>query len=216
MAEEEKGKKEEALPLEQAATGEEQPEQDEPEEKEELAGDNEDEPHKIAARSSGGREVPEHSIASRGIPSKDSLFLPPFNSPELRAFQDGNENITRNSWNIEEVVNFVFPARFQAKYHEIAIGFMKLLLEKSALTGDEIGNFVSQNGVSKATFYNRVLPRLRRVGMIKVERQTIIALENKRKFRPMTITLSKTFGNYLMKIGDSWLAIVDDARSKKK
>jgi len=217
MAEDEKGK-----------TGEELPEeQEEPEEKEEEA-------HKIAARSAGGREVcilpeqnasdieprsmpmQEHSIASRGIPSKDSLFLPPYNSPELRAFQDGNENITRNSWNLEEVVNFVFPARFQAKYHEIALGFMKLLLEKSALTGDEIGNFVSQNGVSKATFYNRVLPRLRRVGMIKVERQTVIALENKRKFRPMTITLSKTFGNYLMKIGDSWLAIVDDSRSKKK
>jgi len=157
-----------------------------------------------------------HKIASRGIPSKDSLYLPPFNSPELRAFQDGNENITRNSWNIDEIVNFVFPARYQERYHEIALGFMKLLLEKSALSGDEIGNFVSQNGVSKATFYNRVLPRLRRVGMIKVERQTIIALESKRKFRPMTITLSKTFGNYLMKIGDSWLAIVDDARSKKK
>jgi hypothetical protein len=190
MAEEEK---KEELPEEQAVPeeAEGQLEQEEPEEK-------------------------EHKIASRGIPSKDSLFLPPYNSPELRAFQDGNENITRNSWNIEEVVNFVFPARYQTKYHEIAIGFMKLLLEKSALTGDEIGNFVSQNGVSKATFYNRVLPRLRRVGMIKVERQTIIALENKRKFRPMTITLSKTFGNYLMKIGDSWLAIVDDARSKKK
>jgi len=157
-----------------------------------------------------------HKIASRGIPSKDSLFLPPYNSPELRAFQDGSENITRNSWNLEEVVNFVFPARFQAKYHEIALGFMRLLLEKGALTGDEIGNFVSQNGVSKATFYNRVLPRLRRVGMIKVERQTVIALENKRKFRPMTITLSKTFGNYLTKIGDSWLAIVDDSRSKRK
>jgi hypothetical protein len=174
----------------------------------------------------GGKEEPEekedehdeeaHKIASRGIPSKDSLFLPPFNSPELRSFQDGNENITRNAWNVEEVVNFVFPARYQEKYHEIALGFLKLLLEKNALTGDEIGNFVSQNGVSKATFYNRVLPRLRRVGMIKVERQTIIALESKRKFRPMTISLSKTFGNYLTKIGDSWLAVVDDARSKKK
>ena len=60
-----------------------------------------------------------------------------------------------------------------------------------------------------------MLPRLKRIGLLKVERQTIIALESKRKFRPMTISLSKTFGNYLVKIGDSWLAIVDDARSKK-
>jgi len=48
-----------------------------------------------------------------------------------------------------------------------------------------------------------------------VERETIVAVESKRKYRPMLITLSKTFGNYLMKIGDSWLALVDDARSRK-
>jgi len=158
----------------------------------------------------------KHQIASRGIPSKDSLYLPPHNSPELRSFQDSNENLTRNTWNIEEVSNFVFPKRYQQKYSEISLAFLKLLLEKTTLTGEEIGHFVSSNGISKATFYNRVLPRLRRVGMIKVERQTIIALESKRKFRPMTITLSKTFGNYLTKIGDSWLAIVDDYRSRKK
>ncbi len=162
------------------------------------------------------KEEEKHKIASRGIPSKESLYLPAHNSAELRSFQDGNENITRNSWNLEEVVNFVFPARYQPKYHEIALAFMRLAIERGTLSGDEIGNFVSQNGISKATFYNRVLPRLRRVGMVKVERQTIIALESKRKFRPMTITLSKTFGNYLMKIGDSWLAIVDDARTKSK
>lgn len=161
-------------------------------------------------------EREEKKIASRGIPSKDSLYLPPHNSPELRSFQDGNENITRNAWNLEEIINFVFPARYQEKYHEIALAFMKLALEQPSLTGDDIGKFVSTHGISKATFYNRVLPRLRRVGMIKVERQTIIALESKRKFRPMSITLSKTFGNYLTKIGDSWLSVVDDARSKKK
>ncbi|MFA6908000.1 MAG: hypothetical protein WC263_04195, partial [Candidatus Micrarchaeia archaeon] len=116
---------------------------------EEAVPGKDEEPEETLDGADGGKEEPEekdeetHKIASRGIPSKDSLFLPPFNSPELRAFQDGNENITRNSWNLEEVVNFVFPARFQAKYHEIAIGFMRLLLEKSALTGDEIGNFVS-------------------------------------------------------------------------
>jgi len=158
----------------------------------------------------------EKKIASRGIPSKESLYLPAHNSPELRSFQDGNENITRNVWNLEEVVNFVFPSRYQQKYHEVALDFMRLLVERTQLNGEEIGSFVSAHSISKATFYNRVLPRLKRIGMVKVERQTLIALESRRKFRPMTITLSKTFGNYLTKIGDSWLAIVDDARSKKK
>ncbi len=186
----------------------------------EIPGEHEEEEkeekHSIAAQRTGGRAVlGEHSIASRGIPSKDSLYLPPHNSPELRSFQDSNENLTRNTWSLDEVVNFVFPKKYQLKYNEIALSFLKLALEKATLSGEDIGGFVSAHGISKATFYNRVLPRLKRIGVIKVERQTLIALESKRKFRPMTISLSKTFGNYLTKIGDSWLAIVDDARSKK-
>lgn len=156
------------------------------------------------------------SIASRGVPSSESIYLPPHNSEELRSFQDKDENPTRNLWNIDEVANFVFSKKYQKKYYETAVGFLKLLNEKQYLTGEDLSAFVSTNNISKATFYNRVLPRLRRVGMIKIERETIVAVESKRKFRPMKISWSKTFGNYLMKIGDSWLAIVDDARSRKK
>lgn len=154
------------------------------------------------------------TISSRGVPSSESIYLPRHDSEELRKFQDQNESLTRNVWSLEEVTNFVFSKRYQPKYYEIAFGFLKLLSGKTKLSGDEIAEFVKGNGVSKATFYNRVLPRLKRVGMIKVERDTIVNVESKRKFRPMRISLSKTFGNYFMKIGDSWLAIVDDARSK--
>lgn len=155
-------------------------------------------------------------IASRGVPSSESIYLPRFDSPELRSFQDKNESITRSIWNVEELTNFIFSKKYQPKYFEIATGFMKLLTEKTEVTGDEIAAFVKNNSISKATFYNRVLPRMKRVGMIKVERDTIVAIESKRKFRPMRISLSKTFGNYFMKIGDSWLAVVDDARSRKE
>ncbi len=154
------------------------------------------------------------AITSRGVPSSESLYLPRHDSDELRSFQDKNENITRNTWALEEVVNFVFSKKYQPKYYEIALGFLKLLTEKTKLSGDQTAEFVKNNGISKATFYNRVIPRLKRIGMIKVERETIVNVESKRKFRPMNISLSKTFGNYLMKIGDSWLAIVDDSRSR--
>ncbi|MEM4207980.1 MAG: hypothetical protein QW153_00130 [Candidatus Bilamarchaeaceae archaeon] len=155
----------------------------------------------------------QKTIASRGIPSSESLFFPPFS--EVRKFQDDNEQLTRNLWNLEEVINFVFPKKYQEKYHEIALAFMKILVEKVKIDGSDLSSFISSNKISKATFYNRVLPRLRRVGMIKIERDTIVAAESRRKYRPMRITLSKTFGNYTTKIGDSWLAIVDDARSRK-
>ena len=155
------------------------------------------------------------SVASRGIPSSESLYLPAHYSEELRAFQDKGENATRNLWGLEEVLNFVFPKKYQEKYHEVALAFMSIVLEKN-VSGSEVSEFVKSRGISKATFYNRVLPRLKRVGLVKVERETIVAVESKRKYRPMIISLSKTFGNYLFKIGDSWLALVDDARSRKQ
>jgi hypothetical protein len=163
---------------------------------------------------SGNGPAAKKQIASRGVPSDESIYLPRYDSDELRSFQDKNESITRNLWNVEEITNFIFSKKYQPKYYEIALGFMRLLSEKTQLTGEETAAFVKGSNISKATFYNRVLPRLRRVGMIKVERDTIVAIESKRKYRPMRISLSKTFGNYFMKIGDSWLAIVDDARSR--
>ncbi|MDO8340150.1 MAG: hypothetical protein Q7T16_05850 [Candidatus Burarchaeum sp.] len=156
------------------------------------------------------------SVASRGIPSSESLYLPSHYSGELRAFQDKEERPMKFMWRLEEVMNFVFPKRYQAKYHEVALAFMQEMTSKLEMGGKEIGAFIASHGISKATFYNRVLPRLKRVGMLKVERETIVALEGKRKFRPMKISLSGTFGNYLVKIGESWQAIVDDARSRKK
>lgn len=153
-------------------------------------------------------------ISSRGVPSSESIYLPRHDSDELRSFQDKNENLTRNPWNIEELTNFIFSKKYQPKYFEIALGFLNLLSERTTVSGEEIAAYVKGNDISKATFYNRVLPRLKRVGMVKVERDTVVAVESKRKFRPMRISLSKTFGNYFMKIGDSWLAMVDDARSR--
>lgn len=167
-----------------------------------------------AADSPVGQAIQKKQIASRGVPSEESIYLPRYDSDELRSFQDKNESLTRNAWNVEELANFIFSKKYQPKYHEIAVGFLRMLTEKTQVSGEEIASFVKTNGISKATFYNRVLPRLKRVGMIKVERDTVVAIESKRKFRPMRISLSKTFGNYFMKIGDSWLAVVDDARSR--
>ncbi|MCD6226982.1 hypothetical protein J7J90_00630 [Candidatus Micrarchaeota archaeon] len=155
------------------------------------------------------------SIPSRGIPSRESLYLPPYYSKKLRKFQDDNEIPTRNFWSVEEVINFVFPKEYQEKYNEIATKFMTALNDNLEMDSEQIGKFIKENNISKATFYNRVLPRLKRVGMVKVYRDTIISKESKRKYRPMRIVLSKTFGNYLTKIGESWLAIVDDARTRK-
>ncbi|MEM5782223.1 MAG: hypothetical protein QXD43_03455 [Candidatus Aenigmatarchaeota archaeon] len=159
------------------------------------------------------KEKNKFNIRSRGIPSSEDFYLPRYDSPELRQFQNDQEIPTRNIWPIELIMNFVFPKRYKEKYYEIAVNFIKLVLEKNTLEGKEIAEFVKQNNYSKATFYNKVLLRLKRIGMIKVERKTVTI--NNTKYRPMKVTLSKTFGNYLMKIADSWLVHVDEARAEK-
>lgn len=161
------------------------------------------------------RKMAEEKKIPRGIPSSESLYFPAHNAEEFRPFQDGNENPTKNLWRLEDVANIIFSKKFQPTYYEIAVKFLQALAAKPHMDGADMGKFISENNVSKATFYNRVLPRLRRVGMIKVERETIVAVESKRKFRPMRVSLSKTFGNCFCKIGDSWLAIVDEARMKR-
>ncbi|MFH1095800.1 MAG: hypothetical protein V1728_06295 [Candidatus Micrarchaeota archaeon] len=178
---------------------------------EEIAVENEGAPA-AGIRKAGARAGP--SVATRGVPADETMFLPSHDSPLIRSFEDKNENLTRNLWGLEEVVTFVFPKKYQPVYHDIATKFLLALSQKTRMEGHELADFITKNDVSKATFYNRVLPRLRRVGMIKIERQTIVAKESMRKYRPMTVHLAKTFGNYMMKIGDSWLAVVDEARSK--
>jgi len=170
----------------------------------------------VSVRPTAQGATEEKSIASRGIPSSECLYLPAHDSPSLRSFEDQNGAQTRNLWGMEEIMNFVFPSKYQRKYNEVAVAFMREMVKKTKMEGAQIADFISSCNISKATFYNRVLPRLKRVGMLKVERQTLIAVESRRKYRPMTIHLSKTFGNYLVKIGDSWLACVDEARSVSK
>lgn len=153
-------------------------------------------------------------IATRGIPSKESFYLPAHYSDEIRKFQDEHENLTRNLWNLKEVLNFIFPEKYQKTYNEIAVSFIGLVCQNLIIEGNDISNFIREKGISKATFYNRVLPRLKRVGMLKVERTPVETGSSKKA--KMRITLSRTFGNYLNKISDSWLAVVDDAKTRKK
>jgi len=154
-------------------------------------------------------------IKSRGIPSKEAFWLPAFYSNEIRQFQDENENLTRSIWKIEEIMQFIFPKKYQEKYYEISILFMQALFSNfGILESKDIANFVKTNNISKATFYNRVLPRLKRLGLIRIKRETEYG-ENK-KYRRMRVEISKTFGNYLLKIADSWLAHVDDVRERRQ
>ena len=171
-------------------------------------GDANEEEKQAQAVPESKKEKP--SVASRGIPSSESLYLPSHYSGELRAFQDKEERPMKFMWRLEEVMNFVFPKRYQSKYHEVALAFMQEMEQKLEMGGKEIGAFIASHGISKATFYNRVLPRLKRVGMLKVQRETLVGLGLNKMRRTKTLEDTPAVRGMIKKVAHL-VRVVDEA-----
>ena len=148
--------------------------------------------------------------SSGGIPASESLWLPPHYGGELKK-KGGLDKAVY--WDIEEVVDFIFPKRFQPKYHKVASDFLSLVLERDWVTKKEIGNFLEKNKYSKSTLENKIIPKLVRFGLIKREREITSGLG---KGRSLILSESLTFTNYLERIGFAWNMLVSTSRKKKK
>lgn len=145
--------------------------------------------------------------ASRGIPSSDAYWI---DSLKKR----------REEWKwhearleMKEILNIVFPSNYQETYYNVALGFINWLLEKKGVEGEEVGKWIKENNFSKATFYNRVLPKLKKCGMIRTERKEFEHKDSK-KYRKMNYYLGRDFGNFLIKIGQQYHEIVGAAGKK--
>lgn len=147
--------------------------------------------------------------ASSGIPSDESLWLPSHYGVELKR-KGGLEKTVY--WDVGEVVDFIFPRRFQPVYHQVASDFLSLVLEKDWVTKDEIAVFLSQKGYSKSTLENKVIPKLVRFGLLKREREITAGMG---KGRALILSNSLTFSNYLERIGFAWNMLVSTSRKKR-
>lgn len=147
---------------------------------------------------------------SRGIPAAESLWMPRHYGKEIRERGGLEEGII---WNIEDVVDFIFPKRYQPTYFKVASDFLHLLLKNEKVTKDEISKFLSENRYSRSTLENKIIPKLVRFGLIKRERE----IEGKLgKGRSLILSDSLTFTNYLKKIGNAWKSQVMTARHKRR
>ncbi len=131
-----------------------------------------------------------------GIPSEDQLYLPRKDTLDDLLKKQGAIR-TSTSWNLQDVLQFIFPEKYRKSYHAVALEFLATLQANGgSLTSTQIGEFVEKTKVSKATFYNKVLPRLVRVGMLDRNREPT---SNK-----MTVKWSNQFALYLEKIAFEW------------
>ena len=147
--------------------------------------------------------------ASTGIPSDESMWLPPHYGIEIRK-KGGLDKAVY--WDVGEVVDFIFPRRFQPVYHRVACDFLLLVLERDWVTKKEIGEFLSGKGYSKSTLENKVIPKLVRFGLLKREREITAGMG---KGRALVLSESMTFANYLERIGFAWNMLVSTSRKRK-
>ena len=146
---------------------------------------------------------------SRGIPSKESLWLADLK--KLREEWKYHQNVRLE---LDQILQLIFPQQYQAKYYEISLKFMQDLLGKLEMRGEDIGSFISSNNYSKATFYNIILPRLRRVGMIKLEREAFSPDKSKQKFYKKIVRPSKQFSIFLNSVSKEYESIVETAKAR--
>lgn len=151
-----------------------------------------------------GKEPP-----SRGIPSKESLWL-----DDLRKLREEWKYHQNVRLDIEQILQLVFPEKYQKVYNEVSTAFMKLLLKKNELHGEQIGEFIKENDYSKATFYNIILPRLKKVGMVSVKREKFASKRKKQKYYKKIVKPSKEFSIFLKNLADEYESIVETEKAK--
>ncbi|MFH0861349.1 MAG: hypothetical protein V1921_09125 [Candidatus Altiarchaeota archaeon] len=159
----------------------------------------------VGKRGNPSPKLPE----SHGVPAAETLWLPPHYSKEVRD-KGGLEKAV--IWSVEDVVDFIFPKKYQPKYFEVATKFLKIVLERDWVTKKDISRFLKENGYSRSTLENKIIPKLVRFGLIKREREITAGMG---KGRSLILSDSMTFTNYLERIAFGWNMLVSTARQKK-
>ncbi len=146
---------------------------------------------------------------SRGIPSKESLWL-----DDIRRLRDEWKYHQNVRLELDQVLHIIFPKKYQERYYETSLKFMKSLLEKQVMRGADLGEFLRLNSYSKATFYNIILPRLKRVGMITTEREAFTESAEKRKFYRKIVKPSTQFSIFFTHLAREYESIIETAKAR--
>lgn len=149
----------------------------------------------------------------KGIPTKQALRFPEKGGRKFgRKIWD-----TGFRWDIEDLVEFLFPKDRMPIFHEVAVEYIKFLLENGDNTEKGKREFCQKTGYSHNTLAKHIIPKLYRFGLIHRTREFPKngrwSIKSKRRSYEHE---SLQFSSMLKKMAGEWEAMVTTARMRRQ
>jgi len=133
---------------------------------------------------------------TRGIPAQHQVNLPSIYQQYLG--QKVWDYTSPRSWHIDTILKLVWNPEIQARTYETGVYVLQQILKNHSITRADLRSLVEDNSYSWVTARNIIIPRLKRLGMVresKVDR---------------TITPSADFTRFFRKLAEEWMREVAD------
>lgn len=149
----------------------------------------------------------------KGIPSKHAMHFPEKGGRKF------GQKIWENEfrWNISDLMEFLFPTSRMPIHHEVAVEYLKFLLENGDNTEEGKREFCEKTSYSLNTLRKQIIPKLYRFGLISRTRQfpktTAWNIKSKRKSYEQE---SLRFSGMLKKMAEEWESMVSTARLRRQ
>jgi len=149
----------------------------------------------------------------KGIKSNQALCF-----PEKGGRKFGNKIWESGfRWTISDLMEFLFPPQKMPKHHEIAVEYIKFLLENGDSTDNRKNLFCQKTGYSSNTLKQHIIPKLYRFGLIHRNREypknVKWTIKSKRRSHEKE---SLAFSTMLRKMASEWEEMVTTARAKRQ
>ncbi|QQG39540.1 MAG: hypothetical protein HYS81_04130 [Candidatus Aenigmatarchaeota archaeon] len=141
------------------------------------------------------------------LTTKESLFYP---SILGKTWKTTDPDVR---WELNDIVNHVFPREYQERSHSHAMKLLALVLQnpkgvdKTMLTA-----CLKEHAIPDATAYNVIIPKLVRFGLLERKREVNASNPSRGWF--MILKPSLAFANHLNKLSGEWRSVVKTALIK--
>lgn len=120
-------------------------------------------------------------------------------------------------WKMTDLVEFLFPREKMPVFHEVAVEYLKFLLDTGRNTENGKKEFCRMKGYSMNTLRKNIIPKLYRFGLIqrtrKLPKTVRYSIKNKRQSNEQE---SLQFSTMLRKMADEWESMVNTARLRRQ